>query len=240
MIYPTDQDVNAQLTPIEAEARDVIASLLVASDAAPLAEALGAAIAIVAALRVNGCAPAQAVEPPTRLSAETAAASDEELNARASDPIVRAATVAAIRYLMAVARPAPPTFVVREETSHVVALVVSALIHEGFTIVEKPWKRPKCCCDEFCDCPCPVHATPEAHAAWDGGLGDLSKPELELTERQRGIRARDPQCTGCAWEFNDTPAALDRCPNCQRGPNGPITHDEDGGMLSDLFTKVEP
>lgn len=33
----------------------------------------------------------------------------------------------------------------------------------------------ECTCDVFCDSPCPEHATEEAKAAWDGGMGDLSE-----------------------------------------------------------------
>ena len=33
---------------------------------------------------------------------------------------------------------------------------------------------PKCTCDDFCDSPCPEHATDEERAAWNGGLGDLN------------------------------------------------------------------
>lgn len=34
--------------------------------------------------------------------------------------------------------------------------------------------QPRCTCDNFCDSPCPEHASAEEITKWDGGLGDLS------------------------------------------------------------------
>lgn len=34
--------------------------------------------------------------------------------------------------------------------------------------------EPRCSCDDFCDSPCPAHASLEDIVKWDGGLGDLS------------------------------------------------------------------
>jgi hypothetical protein len=36
----------------------------------------------------------------------------------------------------------------------------------------------RCSCDDFCDSPCPVHATDAEKLAWRGGLGDLDETDL--------------------------------------------------------------
>lgn len=45
----------------------------------------------------------------------------------------------------------------------------------------------RCSCDEFCDSPCPVHATEAEKVAWNGGLGDLvhcpSTPDEDPAEK---------------------------------------------------------
>lgn len=115
------------------------------------------------------------------MNAEQANATDAELNARTEDPVVRAATVAVIKYLRAALTGGPQMRMYPGSISNV-SLVVSALIHEGYTIVEKPWES--CTCDAFCDSPCPRHATPEDIKAWDGGIGDLAE-EMAQGKRQR-------------------------------------------------------
>lgn len=76
------------------------------------------------------------------MNAEQAKATDAELDARASEPTVKAATLATIKFLRRNASPGMPRAQVKSLSLSWTSLVVAALIHEGYTIVEKPWTAP--------------------------------------------------------------------------------------------------